>query len=176
METQMKERNKKTLSRRDLLFRPLKGIREKDAVQAPSGLDQECRGADLALKEGDFARARDLYFQCLARTPGNKEARKRLAYSLFRLGDAESARKEFETYRSKYPEDSFAILYLGLLHASLGDLEEATGVWKAYFNLDQPIILREINLQLALFESGQAPSSEEVVQAIEEAIERQGRE
>jgi tetratricopeptide (TPR) repeat protein len=175
MDREMKER-KKTLSRRDLLFRPLQGIRERDVVQAPSGLDNECRGADNALKEGDYARARDLYLQCLARTPENREARKRLAYSLFRLGKAETAREEFETYLSRYPGDSFAILYLGLLHASMGDVEQAARVWKGYFNLDQPVILREINLQLALLESGQSPSPEEVVRSVEEAIERQAAE
>ena len=172
----MKESKPKKLSRRDLLFRPLKGIRERDAVQAPSGLDQECREADLALKEGDFARARALYRQCLDRTPENKEARKRLAYAMYRLGEADQALTEFETYLSRYPEDSFALLYLGLLHATKGDIEEAARVWKGYFNLDQPIILREINLQLALLESGQTPSPGEIVQAVEEAIERQGKE
>jgi tetratricopeptide (TPR) repeat protein len=172
----MKERKTKKVSRRDLLFRPLKGIRERDTVQASSGLDHECRSADQALKNGEFARARDLYLNCLTRTPENKEARKRLAFSLYRMGETESALLEFKGYLSRFPEDSFAVLYMGLLHASLGDLEEATRVWKGYFNLDQPLILREINLQLALLESGENLSPEEVVQAVEEAIERQGKE
>jgi tetratricopeptide (TPR) repeat protein len=169
----MKDRKPKTLSRRDLLFRPMKGIRERDEVTAPAGLTGDCLDADQALKRGDYPQARELYQRCIASAPENKEARKRLAYAGYRMGDAAEARAEFESYLQRFPGDSFALLYLGLAHATLGDIPAATRVWKDYFNLDQPIILREINLQLALLESGEPLAAEEIVSSIEAAISRQ---
>jgi tetratricopeptide (TPR) repeat protein len=169
----MKDRKTKTLSRRDLLFRPMKGIRERDEVTASAGLTRDCLDADHALKRGDYPQARELYQRCIASAPENKEARKRLAYAGYRMGDAEGARAEFESYLQRFPGDSFALLYLGLAHATLGDIPAAARVWKDYFNLDQPIILREINLQLALLESGEPLVAEEIVSSVESAISRQ---
>jgi tetratricopeptide (TPR) repeat protein len=169
----MKDRKTKTLSRRDLLFRPMKGIRERDEVTASAGLTRECRDADQALKRGDYPQARELYQQCIALAPENKEARKRLAYASYRMGDAKGAMGEFESYLQSFPGDSFALLYLGLVHAKLGDIPAAARVWKDYFNLDQPIILREINLQLALLESGELLAADEIVSSVEAAIARQ---
>lgn len=170
----MSNKEKKTrLSRRDLLFRPFKGLREQDHVQSLSGLDSLHFQADQALKKGRFAEAATQYEQCLDKNPEDIEARKRLGLSLYRQGRLDESREHFERALSQREGDSFSLLYLGLVHASLGNLKRAVIVWNEYFNLDQPLILREINLQKALLESDSPPSAEEVVASIEEAIEEQ---
>jgi tetratricopeptide (TPR) repeat protein len=151
----MKDRKPKTLSRRDLLFRPMKGIRERDEVTAPAGLTGDCLDADQALKRGDYPQARELYQRCIASAPENKEARKRLAYAGYRMGDAEAARAEFESYLQRFPGTASPCSISASPTPHWGTYPLPTRVWKDYFNLDQPIILREINLQLALLESGE---------------------
>ena len=165
---------KKTFTRRDMLLRSFRGFRKEDAPTAPSGLDALHLSADKALRRGEYRAALDGYLECLRRDPDDRDAMRRLALCRYKTGELEEARDAFAGLLETPPDDSFARLYLGLTHAARGDLDQARDVWKTYFNLEQPLILREINLQLALMETA-PPAPEEVVRCVEQAIEEQRR-
>ncbi|MFW6244170.1 MAG: hypothetical protein ACOC15_03440, partial [Desulfovibrionales bacterium] len=62
---------------------------------------------------------------------------------------------------------------LGLVLARSGSREEALAAWKRYRNIDQPLILRAVNLLLGREEIGEGDAAEEMVAEVEAAIEAQ---
>jgi len=61
---------------------------------------------------------------------------------------------------------------LGLCHAREGHLDKACAAWKGYYNPDRPEVMREINVVVAMLETGQTPDPAEAVQALEAALDQ----
>lgn len=167
--------DRKTLSRRQLLFGGLGRIKDKVAPDKPLHMDADLNEGDRLLAAREYPGAAACYRKCLARSPENPVARGRLGYCRMREGRLDDAVRELGQVLEKNPKDNFARLYLGLAQAMRGDLTAAADAWREYFNPSQLTLQREINIQTALMQTDVPPTPEEVVKAVEEAIEEQKR-
>ncbi len=177
------------LSRRDFLFGGLRKLRGEDKDAEPAKNDfalhaategvgkDEAQQAKEAFLRGnkqyavsDYEAAVPEYRECVRLFPAHLEARKRLGYCLYRLGQNVQAKVEFERVLREAKKDNYCALYLGLAQARLGKADKAVAAWKQYFNPDEVRIMRELNLQMALLQSPEKPDLEDVVEQVEEAI------
>jgi len=165
----------KTFSRRDVLFSLLGRWQRSDSPRQPIGFDAQSREIEACLAENDLEEAARLLEEVLAKSPDHIQAMQKLAYCRLKLGRPQEAVDLLRQVRSLKPQDNFAALYLGLSLCRLGSLEEAMKTWQGYFNVDQPVIQRAVNLQLALYEMDGPTSAEDIAAAVEEAIEEQER-
>lgn len=175
--------DKKAFSRRDLLFGALKKLRRDDAFEdepaprraaATGGPDHFAQG-NAALAARDYAKAMDNYRLLVKQSPDHAEARRRLGYCLYRMGQYIQARVEFERLL-RGTKDNFSSLYLGLTLARMNQPDKAVEAWQGYFNPDEVRIAREINLQCALLKSPEAPEPSEAADEVEAAVEERKRE
>ena len=174
--------DKKAFSRRDLLFGAIKKLRRDHDFEdepplpkaKPGEPDLFARG-NAALSGRDYAAAMDCYRQVVKVAPAHGEARRRLGYCLYRMGQYIQARVEFERLL-RGDKDNFASLYLGLTLARMNKPDKAVAAWEGYFNPDEVRIAREINLQCALLKSPDAPEAAEAADDVEAAVEERKRE
>jgi tetratricopeptide (TPR) repeat protein len=168
----MNKQNK--LSRRNFLRGIVKRMKfEHLEEEQISGLNPTLASADQALKQGNYVHAARLYTQYLEKEPAHLEALQKAGYSYFRLGEMNKARNYWSKVLEIRPKNNFAVLYMGLSFAREGKLQDAIQMWQSYFNINQPLIQREINVTLALYEAGEKLDAEEVAANIEKAIQRQ---
>ena len=168
----MKKQNK--LSRRSFLRGIVKRMKfEHLEEEQISGIDPQLASADQALKQGEYASAARLYANHLEKEPTHLEALQKAGYSHYRLGEMDRAREYWSRVLEIRPKNNFAVLYTGLSFAQEGNLQEAIQVWQSYFNINQPLIQREINVVLALYEAGEPLDAIKVAEDIEKAIQRQ---
>ena len=111
--------------------------------------------------------------ETLRKSPDHFQSGQKLGYCLMKLGELKRASEVFDQLLDIRPRDNFSHLYLGLIRARQGDSGSALRQWKQYFNVDQPIIQRALNLQAALYESGGPSSASDMAEHIEQAIEEQ---
>jgi tetratricopeptide (TPR) repeat protein len=158
---------KPEMSRRDLLLGMVNRFKgTEESAQTVSGIQSDQLDGDRCLSSQDFDQAVTAYRTCLQKTPEHKEARAKLAYCLYKQDRYVQAICEFKRVLKK-GDDNFSSLYLGLCHARKGDLKNATKAWEGYFNPKRPEIMREINVQVALLETGEKLEPQEVAQAVE---------
>lgn len=164
---------KRTFSRRDI-FRALTGRLRQDATPAfPTGLDPLSKGIDHLVDTGHYQEALAKLHSLLNKSPDHIQARRKAGYCLLQLGRYVEAEQTFTDILVHHPQDPFTLLHQGLSLVRQDRLSEAIVVWRRYFNTDQPIIQRAVNLQIALFETGGPSESEEVARHIQEAVAEQ---
>lgn len=164
----------KKYSRREL-FQSLVGRGRRDAVLSTPGPDGSVSKGASHLERGEYAEAVRFYRAYLEKFPDHLPTRRRLVLSLYKAGRLQETRAEIEAMLREGAGESFARLYLGLVLARTGSRDEALAAWKRYLNIDQPLILRAINLLLGREEIGEGTASEEMVAEVEAAIEAQQR-
>mgnify|MGYP006424948059 FL=1 len=165
---------KSAMSRREVLMAPWQRFRRQDSQDSKTGWDALAREADALLREGQYQQALAAYRNCLAQDPEHIEAQKKMVVCYCALQRYAQAHKVLTRLRQKQ-EDDFVHLYAGIVAAFDGDLSTALEAWKQYANYDQPLVLRAINLQLALEESGEEVDPFQAGQAVVDALEEQRR-
>jgi Flp pilus assembly protein TadD len=163
----------KGYSRRDLLLGLFGKWRGKDIPGGKTGFGPQEREIDALLQQGDYAQAASLLQELLQKVPGHVQARQKLGYCLLQNQEPEAAAQELRLALQERPGENFCLLYLGLAMAWQGDLEQALHYWEQYFNPEQPLIQREINLLLALKDTSGLDSAREIAQRVQQAISRQ---
>ncbi|MFO7718151.1 MAG: tetratricopeptide repeat protein [Thermodesulfobacteriota bacterium] len=162
------------MSRREVLMAPWQRFRRQDSRDSKTGWDASAREADALLRQGHYQQALAAYRNCIAQDPEHIEAHKKMVVCYCALQRYAQAQKVLVHLRQKQ-EDDFIHLYTGIVAAFDGDLPTALNAWKQYANYDQPLVLRAINLQLALEDSGEAIEPIQAGQAVLDAIEEQRR-
>ncbi|MBG0777758.1 MAG: hypothetical protein H0S85_15140 [Desulfovibrionaceae bacterium] len=174
------------MSRRTLLFGPLRRLRENVSVEeveerealraaktAPEPLaddtPEEIRAAFKAYDEGDYETAANGLVPYCRQFPTRMNAARKLAYALYRCGRFIQARVEFERILRSEKDDNFAKLYLGLALLQTGKTEKALATWRGYQNLEEIPLTREINVQLGLCELPEPPAPTDIIAAVESA-------
>lgn len=174
-----------SVSRRDFLFGAAKRLKfehleeEKPKAKAPKlqgEMAEYLREAFTAYSAGDYEKAAGAYRKCLKVDAEDIESRRRLGYCLYRMGKYIQAGVEFERVLYTQKKDNFASLYLGLAMARMDKKEKAVAAWKKYFNTEEIIIQREINLQLALMEQPEHPELAQIADEIEAVVDERRRE
>lgn len=163
----------KKYSRRDILFGFRRNFKNRDSTATSTGLGLKAKEIDDLMAAGHFAQAREALQAILAKSPDHIQARKNLGYCLLRTNRLEEADSEFRTVLTSSPNDNFSLLNLGLVLVKQGRVAEAISWWKGYFNPDQPIINRVLNLQISLFDMGSLGSPDEIEKSLETAIREQ---
>jgi tetratricopeptide (TPR) repeat protein len=171
------KKESKRLSRRELLMGPINRWRDRgESAAGPSGATQDALSADELLRQGRIEEAYQAYKAVLRADPNHLEARARLGYCLYLLGRCNQAVIEFNRVLKKR-SDMFSWLYLGLCQTKRGRLPEAISAWKNYINPREVTISREINLQIALFETKDPDqTAAQALKAVEEALARRRQE
>ncbi|MFA6810693.1 MAG: tetratricopeptide repeat protein [Desulfoplanes sp.] len=166
------------VSRRDFLLGAVRRVRQNvDDVVTPekkapvSGIGKDICEADRLFGEGQYDQAVELYKNVLSRESHHKEARVQTMICQYRLGQINPAKVCAQQVLKQEPGNQVARLYLGLVWAKKGNLDKAMQAWSDYFDLKMPRILREVNLQKALFEAGEGLECEDVVASVEEVME-----
>lgn len=136
-------------------------------------MDPLGKSIDSLMAQGRFAEASTKLRRLLDKSPDHVQARRKLGYCLMQTGQRAEAEQELSTILTHYPHDPFALLHQGLNLVVQRRLPEAISVWRKYFNTDQPVIQRAVNLQIALFETGGPSEPEEVAAHIQQAIAEQ---
>ncbi len=136
-------------------------------------MDPLGKSIDNLMTQGRFSEASTKLRQLLDKSPDHVQARRKLGYCLMQTGQRAEAEHELSTVLTHYPHDPFALLHQGLNLVVQRRLPEAISVWRKYFNTDQPVIQRAVNLQIALFETGGPSDPEDVVAHIQQAIAEQ---
>ena len=163
----------KSFTRRDILFGLKNRFKQTESPLRTTEIDGSAREVNALIREERFSEATALLRQTLKKSPDHLQAGQKLGYCLMKLGELERAAAVLGQVLLIRPRDNFSNLYLGLIRAKEEDLESALAHWKNYFNVDQPIIQRALNLQLALHESGGPTSPSEAAEHIEQAIQEQ---
>ena len=148
-------------------------LRQDVTPAAPTGLDPKAKSIDRLIAEGRYAEAATNLRHMLDKSPDHVQARRKLGYCLMQTGQTAAAEQELTAILSHYPHDPFALLHHGLNLVRQSRIAEAISVWREYFNTDQPVIQRAVNLQIALFETGGPSDPEEMADHIQQAIAEQ---
>ncbi|WP_051694223.1 tetratricopeptide repeat protein [Desulfohalovibrio reitneri] len=125
-------------------------------------------GPPTLLVQGKLEDAEALLLSRLEEDPEDVESRCWLGVCLYRRGQYVRSRCELSRVCRKGGPPA-ASLHLGLAHARQGDMDKAAEIWRNYFEPDNTAVQREVNLQLALHESGSC-TGEECAQAVERAL------
>jgi tetratricopeptide (TPR) repeat protein len=160
------------ISRRDLLVGMVRRLREGEEEKPVSGIGADIGAADSAFAGKDFAGARDLYKGVLKGDRSHKEARIRLGLCHYHLGEYVQAKDALLMIHKQHPAEYLACLYLGLAYARRGQLDKCMDVWRKFVDRDHVAVMREINVQRALFETGEPLAGPDVADAVEEALRR----
>ena len=163
----------KKYTRRDILFGFRRNFKQQDATAEKTGFGVEAKTIDALMLAGDYQAAEKALGQVLEKHPDHVQARKNLAYCLIKTGHFAEAEKHFQQVLKVKTSDPFSLLYVGLALVKQGRIAEAVSWWKGYFNPDQPIINRVLNMQTSLYDMGSLGTREEIEKSIEMAIREQ---
>ncbi len=158
------------VSRRDLLFGMVRRLRDTTGDKPVSGIGVDISAADAAYARMEHAAARDLYKEVLKTNRAHREARVRLGLCHYHLGEYIQAKDALLMVVKQHPGDALACLYLGLAHARREQLEKCMAVWKDFVQRDRVGLMREINVQRALYEMGEPLKGSDVAEAVEKAL------
>ncbi|AMK12964.1 MAG: tetratricopeptide repeat protein [Pseudodesulfovibrio sp.] len=163
-------------SRRNFLFGAVRRIKREDAqpVASTAGCIDTVKAANALYVDEKWEEARLKYKECLEGDKNDADVRYRLGVCSYKVGKYRQAKLEFERCLRIDQGYSDAFLYLGLTLVRLGRSDKAPGVWGRYFNPSCVKVMRELNLQLGLMESGQPDPDEEIALAVEKAIAESG--
>lgn len=161
-------------SRREL-FRRLGGQPgHSDAGGGARGFDTCRPRADDCLRQGHYQQAAELYQRSLERDPDQHQVRFRLAYCSLKLGHLNAADQLWQTLLDgPRGEDSLVLLYAGMTHAAMGQVEQAIAIWKKFQDYARIHVQREINTIVFQHERGEELSATDLVARMDEAIVRQ---
>lgn len=172
----MAKKTRINASRRDFLFGAVRRFRGEEKDDTPIAATTETIPLLVRANEhytkGEFEEAVEVYREYLKIEQNDNAVRLQLGKSLYNAGKHAASRVEFKRVLKCCKKDSQATLYLGLTHARAGNLEQAATVWEDFFDLSNVALLRELNLQKGLIETGEAESPEKVVEAVEKALEK----
>lgn len=160
------------ISRRDLLFGMARRLRENSENKPISGIGTDISAADEAFGRKDYAAARALYKDVLKENRVHKEARVRLGLCHYALGEYIQAKDALLMVIKRHPEEYLARLYLGLAYARRGQVDKCMDVWKNFVDREHVEIMREINVQRALHETGDPLAGAEVADAVEAVLHK----
>jgi tetratricopeptide (TPR) repeat protein len=163
----------KKFSRRDILFGLGRNFRQQDAAGARTGFGWQAKEIDAQMRAGDYQAAAETLERVLHKSPDHLQARKNFGFCLLKTQRFAEAEKQFQMVLQDKQNDPFALLYLGLALVKQDRVAEAVSWWKGYFNPDQPIINRVLNMQTSLSDMGALGSKEEIEKSVEIAIREQ---
>jgi len=137
------------------MFRNNHGHRGFICAAALSLLLSGCLGmtkANINMDFGRYEEAIPLYQAYLAKNPDSVPAHNKLGFAYLKTGQLDSAIKEFETVRKVEPNNSHAILYLGMGYLNKEDFGKALVTWQAYRSEKEPLVEAEIKRLLTVVE------------------------
>ncbi|WP_207263960.1 tetratricopeptide repeat protein [Desulfovibrio sp. Huiquan2017] len=163
-------------SRRNFLFGAVRRIRKEDdqPVASTAGGIEVVKAANALYVDEQWEEARLKYKECLEQDKNDADVRYRLGVCSYKRGMFRQAKLEFERALRIDQTYQDAFLYLGLTLVRLGRSDKAPAVWSRYFNPSAVKVMRELNLQLGLIETGQPDPDEDVALAVEKAIAESG--
>lgn len=85
-------------------------------------------------------------------------------------GRYDEALNAFAAILEHRPGDNSAVLFSGLARARQGDLDGALDFWKLFLDFDKLRIQRELNVTIALCETGDRPEALAAAESVERAI------
>lgn len=171
------EKPKKKYTRREMLLGAFRRKSEESMgdhqpISRSEASESPLKAANQAYGAGDLERAVDLYREFVKLEPNNPEARKRLGHCLYHQGRHLQARVEFERVLRIREKDNFSSLFLGLTHCRMGKPDKAVQAWRSFFSPKEVEVMREINVQIALIESGDHPAPSAVADSVEETLKQ----
>lgn len=160
------------VSRRNLLLGVVNRFRgpEESGAQV-TGIAPETLKADAMAGRGEYIEAAAAYRSILEESSEAHEIRAKLGWCLYKAGKLVQAKVEFQRVLRK-TESRLATLHLGLCLAREGKLDAALKSWEGYSNLDEPLVMREINLIKAHVEAGHPQDPIEAAELVEAAAGR----
>ncbi len=164
---------RKKFSRRDILFGFGRNFRTQDASVEKTGFGLQAQEIDRQMRAGDYGAAAEALQVVLQKSPDHVQARKNFGFCLMQTERLSEAEMQFRQVLQDKQNDPFALLYLGLVLLKQGRTAEAVSWWKGYFNPDQPIINRVLNMQISLYDMGSLGTKEEIEKSVEIAIREQ---
>ncbi|MCF8105443.1 MAG: tetratricopeptide repeat protein [Desulfohalobiaceae bacterium] len=164
---------KKKYSRRDILFGFKNKFKKQDSAGTSTGIGFQAKEIDELMASGRFEQAGQELQKVLEKSPDHQQARKNLGYCLLKTSRLDEAAAQFRSVLRSRADDNFCLLHLGLILVKQGRTAEAISWWREYFNPDQPVINRVLNLQISLYDMGTLGSGEEIEKSVEAAIKEQ---
>lgn len=158
------------VSRRDVLFGMVRRLRDANGEKPVSGIGVDIAAADAAYARKDYAAARALYKDVLAANRAHQEARVRLGLCHYHLGEYIQAKDTLLMALKQRPGDSLASVYLGLAYARRDRVAKCMEAWVGVIQRDQVALMREINVQRALYEMGESLNGADIAEAVERAL------
>lgn len=170
----MAKKTKVNASRRNFLFGAVRRFKGEESDGTPIAATTETipllTKANAHYTRGEFEEAVEVYREYLKVERNDTDVRLQLGKCLYKAGKHTAARVEFRRVLKVREKDSEAIVYLGLTFARTGCLEQAVCAWDDFFDISSVNLLREINVQKGLIETGDADSPDEVAEAVEKAL------
>ena len=164
----------KGLTRRQMLSSLIGRFRQRDTIESkPASISIDLSRQNDLFQKGEYEQAAIELRKLLNDKPDYIPAQKLFSLCLFKANHFFHAKQVLRDIPKNQGEDSFCFLYLGLIAARQNELNEAVEFWQGYKNLKQPLIQREINLQLALIEQKMLSDPLEAARKVEQAIARQ---
>ena len=169
-------KNDINLSRRRLFTNMVDRFTKKD--EKDKALAQRASNSEFVQKANEFFAVADytqaipLYRKVLQSETDNAEVHFQLSKSLYLQKKFSQARIEFNILHKKNTKNNPVLLYLGLSHCCLGDMDKAIETWKKFFAPSLVELQRELNLQIACYEDGDNTDIAALVAQIEELAEQ----
>lgn len=160
------------ISRRDLIFGMARRLRENSEEKPVSGLGMDIGAADAAYGRKEYQQAKELYKTVLKANRAHKEARIHLGLCHYHLGEYVQAKDVLLMVHKQHPDEYLACLYLGLAYSRRERLDKCMEVWAKFTDPNHVEVMRELNVQRALYETGEPMTGQEVAQVVEEAVRR----
>lgn len=170
----MADKKKMNASRRNFLFGAVRRMKGEDAQEVPMAATSETIPLLLEANDAFAAEKYDdavqKYREYLKLEKNDVDVHLQLGISLYRSGKFGAARLEFRKVLKERKKDPRATVYLGLTHARADNLAKAANAWDDFFDLKNVNLLREINVQKGLIQTGDAGTGAEVAEAVEAAL------
>lgn len=164
----------KGLTRRQMLSSLVGRFKQRDTFERdPASIVIDLSSPNDLFQNGEYEQAAIELRQILNKHPDYLPGQKLFCLCLLKANHFLHAKQVLQEIKKKQGTESFCSLYLGLIAAKQGELQQAVQFWQNYKNLKQPIIQREINLQLALIEQEMTSDTRDIAQKVEQAICKQ---